>query len=246
MDEEEPLLQLRNISKTFDKIQALKNVNLNISEGEVVGLVGDNGAGKSTLVKIISGAYVPNEGEIYLKGESVRFTHPRQAQEKGIGIIYQDLALANILSVVTNVYMGKELRKFGLFTDDSRMRQNTKETLEKLKTTIKSLDQSVSTLSGGQQHAVAIARYLIGAPPIILIMDEPTAGLGVEEATKTINLIVDMKRRGITVILISHNLDHVFQVADRIVVLVSGEKAGEIEREDFDRSIVVKMMMGVN
>lgn len=245
MNEELPLLQLENIDKSFGGIQALENVSLSIRKGEVLSLVGDNGAGKSTLVKIISGVYTSDQGKIYLKGKLVRFTHPKQAQNKGIGIIYQELALAGILSVTANVYMGKELKKFGLFTDDKRMRENTWKALKKLKTSIKSLEQTVSTLSGGQQHAVAIARYLIGSPPVILIMDEPTAGLGIEEATKVINLVLELKQQSITVIFISHNLDHVFQVADRIVILVSGKKAGEVDRKDFDREMVVKMIMGV-
>lgn len=245
MDEQQPLLRLKKIDKSFGKIQALKNVSLNIRRGEVVGLVGDNGAGKSTLMKIVSGAYIPDRGEIYLNGELVRFTHPKQAQQKGIGIIYQELALADMLSVTTNVYMGRELRKFFLFVDDKRMIQNTEKTLKRLKISIKYVEQSVSTLSGGQQHAVAAARLLVGGSPTLLIMDEPTAGLGVVEAAKILDLIFEMKRQGITIIFISHNLDHVFQVADRIVVLMSGEKAGEIKRKDFNREAVVKMMMGV-
>jgi ABC-type sugar transport system ATPase subunit len=245
MNAEQPLLKIEGISKSFGKIQALKDVSLTIEEGEVVGLVGDNGAGKSTLMKVIAGAYIPDSGEIYINGEQVRFTHPSQAREKGIGIIYQELALAGLLSVTANVYMGKELRKLRVFVDDKRMKKNTEEALKKLKTTVKAVDQPVSTLSGGQQHAVATARYLIGTPPIIIIMDEPTAGLGVVEADKIIKLILETKQRGISVIFISHNLDHVFQVADRIVVLMSGENAGEIERKDFNRSFVVKMMMGV-
>ena len=245
MNDEQALLRLEGISKSFGKIQALKDVNLTIQKGEVVGLVGDNGAGKSTLMKIVAGAYIPDQGEIYISNELVRFPHPSQAREKGIGIIYQELALAGLLSVTANVYMGKELRRFKVFVDDTRMKKNTTEALKKLKTTVKTVDQPVSTLSGGQQHAVATARYLIGAPPIIIIMDEPTAGLGVVEAEKIINLILETKQRGITVIFISHNLDHVFQVADRIVVLMSGVNAGEIAKKDFNRSVVVKMMMGV-
>ncbi|UCB46799.1 MAG: sugar ABC transporter ATP-binding protein [Spirochaetota bacterium] len=175
----------------------------------------------------------------------VNFTLPSKARVKVLGIIYQELALAGLLSVTANVYMGKELRRLKVFVDDNRMKKNTKEALNKLKTTVKTVDQPVSTLSGGQQHAVATARYLIGRPPVVIIMDEPTAGLGVVEADKIINLILETKQRGMSVIFISHNLEYVFQVADRIVVLMSGENAGEIAKKDFNRSVVVKMMMGV-
>lgn len=245
MDKVRNLLEIKNICKNFGKIQALKNVNLNIKKCDVVGIVGDNGAGKTTLMKIIAGAYIPDEGEIYINGERVSFTHPKQAQEKGIGIIYQELALANILSVTNNVFMGKELKKFFVFVDDKRMKNITKETLRKMKTTIKSVEQPVSELSGGQQHSVATARLLVSKPPELILMDEPTAGLGVVEAEKIINLIFEMKEKGITIILISHNLEHIFRVSDRIIILLGGSVVGQLERIKFDRKKVVDMMMGV-
>ncbi len=245
MDKVGDLLELKNICKRFGKIQALKNVNLNIKKGDVVGIIGDNGAGKTTLMKIIAGAYLPDEGEMYFRNERVSFTHPKQAQEKGIGIMYQELALANILSVTKNVFMGKELRKFFVFVDDKKMKNIAEETLRKLKTTIQSVNQPLSELSGGQQHSVATARLLVGGSSELILMDEPTAGLGVVESEKIINLIFEMKERGITIILISHNLEHIFTVSDRIAILLSGGVAGQLEREKFNRKKVVDMMMGV-
>lgn len=245
MDKVRNLLEIKNICKNFGKIQALKDINLNIKKGDVVGIVGDNGAGKTTLIKILAGAYMPDEGEIYINGERISFTHPKQAQEKGIGIIYQELALANILSVTNNVFMGKELKKFFVFVDDKRMKNITKETLRKMKTTITSVEQPVSELSGGQQHSVATARLLVSKPPELILMDEPTAGLGVVEAEKIINLIFEMKEKGITIILISHNLEHIFRVSDRIIILLGGSVVGQLERIKFDRKKVVDMMMGV-
>ena len=245
MEESEYLMELKNIYKSFEKVQALIDVNLSIKKGEVMGLIGDNGAGKSTLMKIVSGAYIPDKGEIYLNGRRVRFANPRQAQKEGIGIIYQDLALANILSVTTNVFMGKELRRFFVFLDDKRMKILTEETLKKLKTTIKSIEQPVYELSGGQQHSVATARLLVGKPSELIIMDEPTAGLGVVESEKIINLILELKKKFITIILISHNLEHVFRVSDRITILQSGSIAGQLEGPKFDKKSVLDMMLGV-
>lgn len=245
MDKKEYLLKIKNISKNFGKIQALKEVNINVDIGEVIGIVGDNGAGKSTLMKIIAGAYMPDEGEIYIKNEKVHFKHPKQAQDKGITVIYQDLALANILSVVKNIFMGKELKKFFVFVDDKKMRIEAEDVLKKLKTTIKSIEQPVSELSGGQQHSVATARVMVGKTPEIIIMDEPTAGLGVIEAEKIISLIFELKKKGITIILVSHNLDHIFRVSDRIIVLLGGCVSGQLKKAEFDRKKVVNMMMGV-
>jgi ABC-type sugar transport system ATPase subunit len=239
------ILKLKDISKKFGHIEALKNIDLNINRGEVVGIIGDNGAGKSTLMKIISGAYIPDNGEIYLKGEKTSFKSPRQAYDKGIAIIYQDLALANMLSVTKNIFMGKQFKKWLIFADDRKMRKKTKNVLKRLKTTIKSIDQPVFELSGGQQHSVATAKILVGKSPEIIIMDEPTAGLGIIEAEKIINLIFELKNNGMTILFISHNLEHVFEVSDRIIVLLGGMISGELKKSEFDRKNAVNMIVGV-
>ena len=245
MEKSKYLLELKNIYKSFDKVKALLDINLGIKKGEVMGLIGDNGAGKSTLMKVIAGAYIPDKGEVYFRRKRVNFANPRHAQKEGIGIIYQDLALAHILSVATNVFMGKELRKFLVFVDDRRMKKITEETLKKLKTTIQSIEQPVSELSGGQQHSVATARLLVGQEPELILMDEPTAGLGVIEAEKIINLILELKKKSISIVLISHNLEHVFQVSDRITVLQSGSIVGQVQGPKFNKKEIVNMMMGV-
>jgi len=245
MGKEKSLLQLKNISKNFGKIQALKEVSIDIDNGEVIGIIGDNGAGKSTLMKIVAGAYIPDEGEIYIKGERVNFTHPKQAQDKGIAIIYQDLALANILSVVNNIFMGKELKRFFVFVDDRKMKTAAEDVLKRLKTTVKSIEQPVSELSGGQQHSVATARVMVGKTPEIIIMDEPTAGLGVVEAEKIISLIFELKKKGITILLVSHNLEHIFRVSDRVMVLLGGCISGQLKKREFNRKNAVNMMIGV-
>jgi ABC-type sugar transport system ATPase subunit len=244
--EDIPLLEARNIVKRFGGVCALKGASLKLFSREVLALLGDNGAGKSTMIKIISGYLQPDEGEIFFEGKKVVFSSPAHARNMGIETVYQDLALFGVLDVTTNLFMGRERHSLGLLQKKA-MERETLNILDKLKTTIKSIRQKVKFLSGGQQHAVAIGRSVyVGGTPKVIIMDEPTAGLGVEESQKVLELIKQLKEKGISVILISHNLEHVFCVADRIVVLRSGEVVGERLAEETNQSEVVHMMMGVS
>ncbi|HHF09016.1 MAG TPA: sugar ABC transporter ATP-binding protein [Candidatus Atribacteria bacterium] len=240
-----PLLEVRDLVKFFGGVQALRGVSFKLFPREVLALLGDNGAGKSTTIKIISGYLQPDEGEIFLEGRKVVFSSPSHARSMGIETVYQDLALFGVLDVTTNLFMGREVHRFGMLQRRA-MERETWKILDKMKTTIKSIRQKVKTLSGGQQHAVAIGRSVyVGSTPKILIMDEPTAGLGVEESQKILELISELRERGISIILISHNLEHVFCVADRIVVLRSGEVVGEKRTNETSQSEIVHMMMGV-
>ena len=244
--EDKPLLEVKGITKKFGGILALNKVNLKLYHREILALLGDNGAGKSTLIKIISGMYQPDEGEIFVEGKKVAITSPREARNLGIETVYQDLALFDVLDVQTNLFMGREIRKkFGIL-DKNLMGKETVRILAKLRIKVKSIKQQVRDLSGGQQHAVAIGRAVyVGKAPRIVLMDEPTAGLGVEESNKLLELILELKHKGISVILISHNLDHVFAVADRAVVLRSGTLVGERKIKETTNAEIVHMMMGV-
>ncbi|MCX7668231.1 MAG: ATP-binding cassette domain-containing protein [Atribacterota bacterium] len=245
MEEKVPLLEVRNLVKFFGGVQALRGVSFQIFPREVLALLGDNGAGKSTTIKIISGYLQPDSGEIFLEGRKVVFASPSHARSLGIETVYQDLALFGVLNVTTNLFMGREMHRFGMLRKQA-MEKETVKILEKMKTTIKSIQQKVRTLSGGQQHAVAIGRSVyVGGTPKILIMDEPTAGLGVEESQKVLELIRELRGKGISIVLISHNLEHVFCVADRIVVLRSGAVVGERKTDETNQSEIVHLMMGV-
>jgi len=241
-----PLLEVKGVTKKFGGILALNKVNLKLYCKEILALLGDNGAGKSTLIKVISGIYQADEGEIFMEGKKVIIASPHDARNLGIETVYQDLALFSVLDVQTNLFMGREIRKkFGIL-NKNLMRKETVKILAKLKIKVKSINQQVRSLSGGQQHAIAIGRAVyVGNTPRIVLMDEPTAGLGVEESNKLLDLILELKSKGISVILISHNLDHVFTVADRAVVLRSGRLMGERRIRDTNRNEIIKMMLGV-
>lgn len=241
-----PLLEVKGVTKRFGGILALNKVNLGLYRKEILALLGDNGAGKSTLIKVISGIYQLEEGEIFIEGEKTIITSPRDAKNLGIETVYQDLALFGVLNVQTNLFMGKEMRrKFGIL-NKTLMGKETVKILARLKVKVKSINQQVRDLSGGQQHAIAIGRAVyVGDTPRIILMDEPTAGLGVEESNKVLDLMLELKDKGISVILISHNLDHVFAVADRAVVLRSGESVGERKIKETTHTEIVHMMMGV-
>lgn len=241
-----PLLEVKGITKKFGGILALNKVNLILYHREILALLGDNGAGKSTLIKVISGIYQPDEGEIFIEGKRAIITSPRDARNLGIETVYQDLALFDVLDVQTNLFMGREIRKkFGIL-NKSLMSKETIRILGKLRIKVKSINQRVRNLSGGQQHAIAIGRAVyVGNIPKIVLMDEPTAGLGVEESKKLLDLILELKSKGISVILISHNLDHVFAVADRAVVLRSGKLMGEGKVREITRNDIIQMMLGV-
>src|SRR5256885_6619009 len=217
------LLQLKGVSKRFGPVQALNNVDFEVKAGEVVGLVGDNGAGKSTLVKTIAGIYSPDEGEFYFNGEPVRIGGPNAAVALGIATVYQDLALADNLDVVANLFLGKEIEAGGVGVvtralDETTMERRSHELLENLAVTIPSVRNEVGTLSGGQRQQVAVARSLLGQPKLVLL-DEPTAALGVAQTAQVLALITRLKERGLGVVVISHNLADVLQVVDRIFVL---------------------------
>jgi simple sugar transport system ATP-binding protein len=223
-----PVLELNNISKNFGAIQALTNVSLAIEAGEVLGLMGDNGAGKSTLVKIIAGNYPPSEGSIHVGGEEVRFHRPVEAREKGIEVVYQDLALCNNLTAAANVFLGREVHK-GIgplrILDYAAMYRRAGELFGELKSETRPRDL-VKQMSGGQRQAVAIARTRLSDPKIVL-MDEPTAAISVRQVAEVLNLIRRLRDQNIAVVLISHRMPDVFAVADRIVVLRRGRKVAD-------------------
>ncbi len=245
--QEEPLLRMAGISKKFGSVQALHNVDFELYNNEILGLVGDNGAGKTTLIKIISGAYTADEGEIFLQGEQINITDPRHAKSLGIETVYQDLALANKRNISENIFLGREhLKNFlGIpikILDKRRMEAETLPILKRLKIDIESPRAKVDTLSGGQRQATAIAKSIFWNTRII-IMDEPTAALGVSETLKVRQIILDLKKQEASVILISHNLEDIFSVADRVVVLRGGQRVGDRVIKETARDEIVKLMI---
>jgi len=241
----EPLLEARNVSKRFGGVHALENVTFRLDAGEVVALAGDNGAGKSTLIKIISGVFPPDEGELRYQGEAVVLGNPHDARRRGIETIYQDLALADNLDVGANIFLGREpmRRVFGLpVMDRKRMRAEAAHALEVLDIGLDRLDRPVRALSGGQRQCIAIGRA-IHWNARVLIMDEPTAALGVPEQRRVIALIRSLKVSGVGVIFISHNLADIFDVSDRIVVLRRGVNVGERPTHTANADEIVRMMV---
>jgi simple sugar transport system ATP-binding protein len=243
----QPLLEVHSLSKHFGAVRALHEVSMVVHPGEVVALAGDNGAGKTTLVKAISGVYRQSSGEIKLRGETVDFSTPQEARDKGIETIYQDLALADNLSIGANIFLGREpMRKaFGFLPvlDRKTMADAAKKTMALLDFHVSRMEAPVSNFSGGQRQAVAIGRAVYWNAQI-LIMDEPTAALGVPEQRKVISLIHQLKAQGRGVIFISHNLQDIFAVSDRIIVLRRGIKAGERKISETTHDEVVKLMVG--
>jgi len=237
-------LELKNIKKKFGGVTALDNVDFAIKKGEVIALIGDNGAGKSTLIKIISGVYQPDEGEIFLNNKKIKISNTYHARELGIETVFQDLALFDILDVTTNIFSGREKTNKCKILYRKMMDKIAEESLKKTGITIKSLRQSVGNLSGGQKHAVAIARAVyISSNQKILLMDEPTAGLGVDESKKLLTLIKKLKESK-SIILITHTLDHAFSVADKFIILRSGKKVGEKISSETNNSELVELMVG--
>jgi simple sugar transport system ATP-binding protein len=247
MAEDGALLSVRNVSKRFGGVQALRGVSMELNAGEVVALAGDNGAGKSTLIKAISGVYAQDEGDIVFDGRPTHFTSPQDARDRGIETIYQDLALADNLSIGANIFLGREPKRrvlgFLPLLDRREMAKAAKETMALLDFHVDRLDAPVAAFSGGQRQAVAIGRAIHWNAKI-LIMDEPTASLGVPEQRKVLALIQSLKGQGKGVIFISHNLADIFAVADRIVVLRRGVKAGERRASETNSDEVVKLMVG--
>jgi D-xylose transport system ATP-binding protein len=244
MTESTPVLELRGISKRFGAVQALSGVDFSVGAGEVVALVGDNGAGKSTLVKVMSGIYDPDEGEYRFDGQAVNVRGPQAAADLGVATVYQDLALADNLDVVGNLFLGHELVKFGPQLDETGMEHRAKELLSTLSTTIPSVRTEVASLSGGQRQQVAIARSLLGEPKVVLL-DEPTAALGVPQTRQVLGLIKRLKERGLGVVVISHNMADVFEVADRINVLYLGRTNGDFRVSEVTREDVVAAITGL-
>lgn len=239
----QPLVELTNISKAFGHVQALQGVNFCIFPGEVVGLVGDNGAGKSTLIKIICGAYRPDSGMITVDGRPVTFNSPRDAMALGIATVYQNLALVDQRNVADNVFLGREVER-RLVLDKRRMLEEAAHVLRELRSDIPSVQVPVGLLSGGQRQAVAIARAIHQVAARLIIMDEPVAALGIEETRKVLRLIARLRDQGRAVIVISHNLEHVFSVADRIVVLRRGRLVGVRRKDQTSAAEIVRLIVG--
>ncbi len=246
----EPVLSARNLVKRYGRVVALNHCDFDLYPGEILAVIGDNGAGKSTLIKAISGAVVPDEGEIFLEGRPVRFTSPTQAREAGIETVYQTLAMSPALSISDNMFMGRELRRPGirgrLFRqlDRPRMERFARDKLNELGLmTIQNINQAVETLSGGQRQGVAVARAAAFGSKVV-ILDEPTAALGVKESRRVLELILDVRSKGIPIILISHNMPHVFEVADRIHVHRLGRRLCVINPKNHSMSDAVAFMTG--
>jgi ABC-type sugar transport system ATPase subunit len=236
-----PILQLRHVGKHFGPVQALTDINLDIPSGQVTALVGDNGAGKSTLIKCIAGISPPTEGQILWQGRPVQIHGPKHATQLGIAAVYQDLALADNLDIVQNMLLGHEYLRHGLL-DEISMEKAARKTLADLRvTTVRSVRQPVGSLSGGQRQAVAVARAVMQEAKLVLF-DEPTAALGVTQTEQVLGLIDRLAKSGHAVIVISHNLNDVFQVADRVAVLYLGRLAAVGPAEDFDRQSTVDLM----
>ena len=240
----EPVLSLTGIGKRFGAVQALQDVAIDVHPGEVVALVGDNGAGKSTLVKIMSGVYSADEGQMIFDGNSVVVNGPKQAQELGIATVFQDLALCDNLDVVANLYLGQEHTTSGTL-DEVEMEKRSWELLRQLSAKIPSVRIAIASLSGGQRQTVAIARSLVGDPKVVML-DEPTAALGVAQTAEVLNLVERLRGRGLGVVLISHNMADVQAVADRIYVLRLGRNSAEFSIDDVTTEQLVAAITGAS
>lgn len=238
---QQPLLRLRGISKTFGAVSALADVDLDVHASEVVALVGDNGAGKSTLVKILAGAHRPDSGTIAFDGRTVHITGPAASLSLGIATVFQDLALCENLDVVQNLFLGREIN--GLRLNEVAMEARSWDLLRQLSAKIPTVRAPVASLSGGQRQTVAIARSLLGDPKIV-ILDEPTAALGVAQTAEVLDLIERLRDRGLGVLMISHNMDDVRSVADRIVVLRLGRNNGTFDAETASHEEIVAAITG--
>lgn len=237
-----PVLALRGVSKRFGAVQALTEVELEVHAGEVVALVGDNGAGKSTLVKTIAGVHPIDEGVIEWEGKPVSINKPHDAQGLGVATVYQDLALCDNLDVVGNLYLGRELLRHGVI-DEVTMEKNSRELLSTLSIRIPSVRIPIASLSGGQRQVVAIARALIGDPKVV-ILDEPTAALGVEQTAQVLDLVERLRERNLGVILISHNMADVKAVADTVNVLRLGKNNGSFPVKDTSQETIIAAITG--
>ncbi|GAB2978741.1 ATP-binding cassette domain-containing protein [Streptomyces pseudoechinosporeus] len=237
-----PVLALRGVSKRFGAVQALTDVELEVHAGEVVALVGDNGAGKSTLVKTIAGVHPIDEGVIEWDGRSVQINKPHDAQNLGIATVYQDLALCDNIDVVGNLYLGRELKRRGVL-DEVEMERRSRELLQTLSIRIPSVRIPIASLSGGQRQTVAIARSMLGEPKLV-ILDEPTAALGVEQTAQVLDLVERLRERGHAVLLISHNMADVKAVADKVAVLRLGRNNGVFEVKATSQEEIISAITG--
>lgn len=239
------VLRVKELSKSYGGLKALNDVSFAVKRGEVLALVGDNGAGKSTLVKALAGAQPPDSGVIEAAGEPIQLRSPRDAEAAGIGCLHQSLGLVDTLNVPENVFLGRELqvKRFGflLQLDHARMRARTIELLERFGVHLPLLNDPVVKLSGGQRQTIAISRLLLTEVRVV-IMDEPMAALGVEEGRRVLELVGNMRDQGISIIIISHNLEHVFQIADRIAVLKNGRLVDVVTTAETSRDAVVKLI----
>ncbi len=243
-DATEYIVQMKGICKRFGGVHALKGVDLEVRRGEIMGIVGDNGAGKSTLMKVLSGAYLADEGEIYIDGQHVRIRSPQDAARLGIGMIYQDLALFNNLDVARNIFLGRECARgpFRLLLDKKTMYRRAAELIQELRVDIKSPTMNVAMMSGGQRQMVACARA-IAFESRILIMDEPTAALGVTEAGKLLGLIKSLRDRGLAILLITQRIPDVLTIADRVFVLKGGQRQAVMDVSQVTLDDVVTMIV---
>ena len=244
-----PILEARGLVKRYGQVTALDGADFELYPGEILAVIGDNGAGKSTLIKALSGALIPDEGEILIEGKPVHFRGPLDARRHGIETVYQDLALAAALDISENIFLGREIRRPGVagslfrMLDKRRMRNEASAYMQDLKIGIRSMGQAVETLSGGQRQGVAVARSAAFARNVV-IMDEPTAALGVKESHMVLDLMRKVRERGLPIILISHNMPQVFEVADRVHIQRLGRRVAVIEPRNFKMSDAVAIMTG--
>ncbi len=244
-----PILQARGLTKRYGHVTALDGADFDLLPGEILAVIGDNGAGKSTLIKALSGALIPDEGEIHLDGKPVKFHSPSDARKQGIETVYQDLAVAPAMSIAENLFLGREIKRAGLLgsifglLDKKRMLNEAIAHMKDLQIGIRSMKQAVETLSGGQRQGVAVARSAAFARHVV-IMDEPTAALGVKESNMVLDLIRRVRDKGLPVILISHNMPHVFDIADRIHIARLGKRACVVNPKKISMSETVAVMTG--
>ncbi len=250
MTELQPVFKARGLMKRYGTVVAMNGADFDLYPGEILAVIGDNGAGKSTLIKALSGAVTPDHGTIEMEGESVHFRSPDDARRAGIETVYQTLAMSPALSIADNMFLGREIRKPGIMgslfrmTDRAKMKAFARDKLSELGLmTIQNIDQAVETLSGGQRQGVAVARAAAFGSKVV-ILDEPTAALGVKESRRVLELIKDVRNRGIPIVLISHNMPHVFEVADRIHIHRLGRRLCVINPKDYSMSDAVALMTG--
>ncbi len=249
MNNPKVVMQAKNISKRYGHVTALDGADFELFDGEILAVIGDNGAGKSSLIKVLSGATIPDSGEIMLDGKTVHFRSPIDARRQGIETVYQDLAVAPAMTIAENLFLGREILRPGFLSqffrliDKKKMLQEANKHMQDLKIGIRSMQQSVETLSGGQRQGVAVARSAAFARHVI-ILDEPTAALGVKEGNMVLELIRNIRDKGLPVIIISHNMPHVFEIADRIHIQRLGRRAGVIDPKKVSMSDTVAVMTG--